>query len=236
MDATVKIVKRVMDVVGASVGLVVTAPLFPLIAAAIRLESPGPVFYSQERAGANPSPHGGTPRTFRMWKFRSMRVDAERGRPQFAAHDDPRITRVGKFLRRTRLDELPQLFNVLKGDMSLVGPRPERPEVLRYLSAAIPLFEERVRFVKPGITGLAQISLDYLGRMSDDMPIARHRDVLLNPFKLPEAEGAIADDMRTKLLFDMAYAATLENFFTFLKTDLFIILKTPLVMLGARGR
>ena len=237
MDASVRFVKRAMDVVGATVGLVVTAPLFPLIAAAIRAESRGSTFYSQVRVGSydSPWPHA-APKTFRMWKFRSMRTDAEQGKAQFATEGDARVTRIGRILRRSRLDELPQFWNVLRGEMSLIGPRPERPEVLEHLAAAIPLFEERTRFVKPGITGLAQISLDYLGRMTDDLPVAKYKSALLNPFKLPEAEGAIADDMRTKLLFDMAYAASLESFVTFLKTDLTVLLKTPFVMLGARGR
>jgi lipopolysaccharide/colanic/teichoic acid biosynthesis glycosyltransferase len=237
MNAHVRYLKRAIDLMGAGVGLVLTAPLFPIIAAAIRLESPGPIFYSQIRAGSMPdAARGGRVQTFRMWKFRSMRNDAEKGKAVFAAKGDPRITKVGNFLRKTRLDELPQFWNVLVGDMSIVGPRPERPEMLENLAAAIPMFEERTRFVKPGITGLAQVSLDYMGRMDDSLPIAKYRDQLLNPFKLEGAENAIADDMRTKLLFDMAYAASLENVTTFLKTDLGILLKTPLVMLGARGR
>jgi lipopolysaccharide/colanic/teichoic acid biosynthesis glycosyltransferase len=237
MDWKVQLTKRAIDVVGATVGLALTAPLFPLIAAAIKLESAGPVFYSQVRAGSNPDPRSaGRIGTFRMWKFRSMRNDAEKGKAQLATTGDPRVTRVGHFLRKTRLDELPQFINVLRGDMSLVGPRPERPELIEQLAAAIPMFEERVRLVRPGITGLAQVSLDYLGRMSDDMPIAQHREALLNPFKLPGAEGSVADDMRTKLLYDMAYAAALENFATFVKTEAEIIFRTPLVMLGARGR
>jgi len=146
------------------------------------------------------------------------------------------VKQVGRFLRKTRLDELPQFVNVLLGDMSIVGPRPERPELVRTLAAAIPMFEERTRMVRPGITGLAQVSLDYLGRMPEDSELARLKDTLLNPFKLEELEGSIADDMRTKLLFDLAYAARLEDFWTFLRTDLEIILRTPAVMLDARGR
>jgi lipopolysaccharide/colanic/teichoic acid biosynthesis glycosyltransferase len=241
MDWKVRVVKRAMDVAGATVGLCLVGPLFPLVAAAIYLDDPGPVFYSQVRVGGDPSsgpldPAQGPMPTFKMWKFRSMRVNAERAGAQLASTNDNRVTRLGGFLRKTRIDELPQLWNVLKGDMSLVGPRPERPELVKTLSAAIPLFEERTRMVRPGLTGLAQISLDYLGRMPEDSALASMKDVLLNPFKLPEAEGAIADDMRTKLLFDMAYAARLEDFWTFLKTDLEIILRTPIVMLGARGR
>lgn len=237
MNLHIRLLKRSMDLVGAAVGLAITAPLFPIIAAAIRAESRGPILFSQLRAGARTTPdRDERAPTFRMWKFRSMRTDAENGKAVFAEKGDPRITRVGNLLRKTRLDELPQFWNVLVGEMSLIGPRPERPEMLENLAAAIPLFEERTRFVKPGITGLAQVSLDYMGRMDDSLPISKHRDALLNPFKLEGAEDSIADDMRTKLLFDMAYAASLENFASFLWTDLGILLKTPLVMLSARGR
>jgi lipopolysaccharide/colanic/teichoic acid biosynthesis glycosyltransferase len=239
MDWKVKVAKRVMDVVGASAALVVTGPVFPVLAAAIYLDNPGPVFFAQERVGltdATARPTDDLP-TFKMWKFRSMRIDAEKdGKARLADKNDDRITRVGRFLRKTRLDELPQFWNVLRGDMSIVGPRPERPELVRNLAAAIPMFEERTRDVRPGITGLAQVSLDYLGRMPEDSEIARLKDTLLNPFKLEELEGSIADDMRTKLLYDLAYAARLEDFWTFLKTDLEIMLRTPAVMLGARGR
>lgn len=239
MDWKVAVVKRVVDVVGASVALVLTAPLFPVLAAAVWLDNPGPVFYSQVRVGRTP-PELDLLRdelpTFRMWKFRSMRIDAERGGVRLASANDDRVTRVGRFLRKTRLDELPQFLNVLFGDMSIVGPRPERPELVRTLAAAIPMFEERTRMVRPGITGLAQVSLDYLGRMPEDSELARLKDTLLNPFKLEELEGSIADDMRTKLLFDLAYAARLEDFWTFVRTDLEIMLRTPGVMLGARGR
>ena len=118
----------------------------------------------------------------------------------------------------------------------MVGPRPERPELVRTLAAAIPMFEERTRLVRPGITGLAQVSLDYLGRMPADSALTHLKDTLLNPFKLDELDGSLADDMRTKLLFDLAYAARLEEFWSFIRTDLEIIVRTPGVMLGARGR
>ena len=156
--------------------------------------------------------------------------------PLFKVADDPRITRLGRFLRRTSLDELPQFWNVLVGDMSIVGPRPERPELVKTLSAVIPMFEERTRMVRPGITGLAQVSLDYLGRIPADSAIAHLKDTLVNPFKLEGVEDSIADDMRTKLLYDLAYAARLEGFWSFLLTDLEIIVRTPFVMLSARGR
>lgn len=240
MDWKVSAVKRAMDVVGAGVGLALTAPLFPVIAAAIYVEDKGPIFYAQERVGRThpsaPWSSHGLP-TFKMWKFRSMRINAERdGKARLASADDDRITRIGRFIRKTRLDELPQFWNVLRGDMSIVGPRPERPELVRTLAAAIPFFEERTREVRPGITGLAQVSLDYLGRLPEDSDIAHLKDSLLNPFDLDDTEGSVADDMRTKLLYDLAYAARLEDFWTFLRTDLEIMVRTPLVMISARGR
>lgn len=238
MDRRVQLFKRAMDVLGAGVGLAVTAPLFPILAAAVYLDNPGPIFYGQVRVGRTPSDHTDLDDlpTFRMWKFRSMRIDAEKGKAQLASANDDRITRVGKFLRKSRLDELPQFWNVLRGDMSIVGPRPERPELVKTLSAVIPMFEERTRMVRPGITGLAQVSLDYLGRIPADSAIAHLKETLVNPFKLEGVEDSIADDMRTKLLYDLAYAARLEDFWTFLLTDLEIIVRTPFVMLSARGR
>jgi lipopolysaccharide/colanic/teichoic acid biosynthesis glycosyltransferase len=240
VNPSVKIAKRIVDVVGASLGLAVTLPLYPVIAAAIRLESTGPLIFRQKRAGRLRGAGNGRRYRFdefQMFKFRTMRPDAERETgPIMAGIDDPRITRVGRFLRKTRLDEIPQLWNVLKGDMSLVGPRPERPELLVNLALAIPFFEERMRDVKPGITGLAQISLGYSGRPDADSVINQYREVLTNPFKVAEAEGADADDMRMKLLYDFAYGASLEHFVTFLRTELYVIAKTPWVMLKGIGR
>jgi lipopolysaccharide/colanic/teichoic acid biosynthesis glycosyltransferase len=172
-----------------------------------------------------------------MFKFRTMRPDAEKGTGAvLAGQNDPRVTRVGRFLRKSRFDELPQLFNVLRGEMSLVGPRPERPELLGDLALAIPLFEERMRGVKPGITGLAQVSLGYTGRPLPGSAIAQHESALGNPFRMPGAEGALADDMRMKLLFDLAYSAATERFATFVRADLAILLRTPLTMLKGLGR
>jgi lipopolysaccharide/colanic/teichoic acid biosynthesis glycosyltransferase len=234
----VRLLKRLVDVAGSMAGLAVTLPLYIPIAAAIRAESQGPIFYVQRRAGRLiDQSDGGTWDEFDMIKFRSMTVDAERTLgPVLSAPGDPRVTRVGRLLRATRLDELPQFWNVLRGDMSLVGPRPERPELLRNLAMAIPFFEERTRGVKPGLTGLAQVSLGYTGAADAGSELARLRDTLTNPFDIPEAEGALADDMRSKLLFDLAYAAALEDFWSYVRLEAWIIVKTPIVMLLSRGR
>lgn len=210
----------------------------PVIAAAIYLDSPGPILYRQRRAGSlrKVSIEAGARRLkfheFTMHKFRTMRTDAEKGTGAvIAGQGDPRITRVGRFLRKSRLDELPQFWDVLRGEMSLVGPRPERPELLENLAYAIPLFEERMRDVKPGITGLAQISLGYTGNAPEGSDIAKLAATIQNPFDLEETKGSLADDMRIKLLYDLAYTASLEQLRTYLSTEARIIFKTPLVML-----
>jgi Undecaprenyl-phosphate glucose phosphotransferase len=144
------VVKRAMDAVLSFGGLVVLSPVLALIAAAVKLSSSGPVFYRQERCGLNGKP-------FPMLKFRTMRADAEaRSGPVWAVKDDPRRTWLGSFLRRTSLDELPQLINVLTGDMSLVGPRPERPVFIQQFTQTIPNYMAR-HCVKAGITGWAQV-------------------------------------------------------------------------------
>jgi lipopolysaccharide/colanic/teichoic acid biosynthesis glycosyltransferase len=236
--APVRVVKRVIDIVGSAAGLSLTLPLYLPIAAAIKLDSPGPIFFVQRRAGRLIEEDGKPPRwdEFEMLKFRTMRDDAERGiGAVVATKGDPRVTRVGRFLRATRLDEIPQFWNVLRGEMSLVGPRPERPELLVNLALAIPFFEERTRDLKPGLTGLAQVSLGYTGAPREGSEIAKLKDTLTNPFDIEEAEGALADDMRIKLMFDLAYAAALEEFWSFVKVETKILLQTPLVMLLKRG-
>lgn len=146
--------KRLLDMLVATVLLVMTLPLMVVVALLIKCDSRGPVFYRQERVGL-----GG--RVFTLCKFRSMRQDAEAaGEPRWAAAADPRITRVGRIIRYTRIDELPQLLNVLRGDMSMIGPRPERPYFVDLLASAIPLYTAR-HWIKPGITGWAQVNAPY---------------------------------------------------------------------------
>ena len=152
--------KRLLDLVLLAVGLLFLAPLFPLVALATRLDSSGPIFYRQTRCGRAGKP-------FSIIKFRTMVSDAEKdGKPQWATKDDCRITRVGRFLRKTRLDELPQLFNVLRGEMSIIGPRPERPEFVEQLQQEIPFYRTRL-MVKPGLTGWAQIQYHYGNTVED---------------------------------------------------------------------
>lgn len=152
--------KRVIDVAAALLILLLTWPLMIATAIAVRVDSPGPILFSQERVGRENKP-------FTLFKFRSMRADAEKlSGPVWATQDDPRITRCGRFLRKSRLDELPQLFNVLAGHMSLVGPRPERPHFVQDLSEKIPYFRQR-HVVKPGLTGWAQINYRYGSTFED---------------------------------------------------------------------
>jgi lipopolysaccharide/colanic/teichoic acid biosynthesis glycosyltransferase len=221
--------KRLFDIVCAATGLLVLAPLGLLLALLIKLADGGPIFYGQIRVGQFGKP-------FRILKFRSMVVNADKMGMPVTRQKDPRITRIGGFLRKAKLDELPQLWNVLVGEMSLVGPRPERPELLVNLALAIPFFEERMRDIKPGITGLAQVSLGYSGRAPQHSEVAAFEATLTTPFGLEEAEGAEADDMRMKLLFDLAYSAALESLSTYLRTELSVIVKTPLVMVLGLGR
>jgi exopolysaccharide biosynthesis polyprenyl glycosylphosphotransferase len=164
-------VKRASDVLIAFGLLVFLFPVMVIAALAIKYDSSGPVLYRQQRVGLR-GQH------FMLLKFRSMVEDAERdGRPVWAAQGDPRVTRVGRFIRLVRIDELPQLFNVLRGEMSMVGPRPERPYFVDHLSKLIPGFVER-HSVKPGITGWAQVNFPY---------------------------GASIEDARTKLVYDLDY-------------------------------
>ena len=146
-------VKRVFDFLFSFVALIVLSVPMLIIALVVFINSEGPAFYKQERVGLNG-------KSFILYKFRSMRMDAESHGAQWAVDDDPRVTNVGRFMRMTRLDELPQLINILKGDMSFVGPRPERPIFYEQFAEYIDGFDERIKVV-PGLTGLAQISGGY---------------------------------------------------------------------------
>ena len=162
-----KMYKRACDIALSTAGLIVTLPLFPAVALLIVLESRGPVFFKQVRVGQGE-------RNFVVYKFRTMRNDAESTTGAvWAQPDDPRTTRVGRLLRKSRLDELPQLYNVLKGDMALIGPRPERPEFVERLKKVIPYYPER-HSVKPGITGWAQIKYPYGASVEDAIEKLRY--------------------------------------------------------------
>jgi lipopolysaccharide/colanic/teichoic acid biosynthesis glycosyltransferase len=206
--------ERVINVIIALVGLVVTAPVWLVIAILIKLTSRGPVFYAQTRIGLNSrstEPAVADPRRqqdlggrpFTIHKFRTMTTEAEHGSgPVWASRNDPRVTAFGRILRQLRLDELPQLINVIMGDMNIVGPRPERPSLFAELRRQIPDYPLRQR-TRPGITGHAQVNLEY---------------------------DSCVDDVRTKLRYDLEYIERRS-----LLTDLKIMLKTIPVILFRRG-
>lgn len=171
--------QRVLDIVLSVVGLLVGIPLIAIFGILIKLEDNGPITYKQERLGK-----GG--KRFYIYKLRSMRTDAEKFGAQWAEKNDPRITKVGKFIRKTRIDEIPQLFNILKGDMSIIGPRPERPEFTQEFNEEIPGFINRLA-VKPGLTGWAQINGGYditpQEKLVEDIYYIENRSILLD-FKI----------------------------------------------------
>ncbi|RMG72248.1 MAG: exopolysaccharide biosynthesis polyprenyl glycosylphosphotransferase, partial [Chloroflexi bacterium] len=172
--------KRVMDISLSLIVLIVLLGLLPILAVLIRLDSKGGVFYSQIRTGMNGKP-------FRIYKFRTMRSDAEAdGQARFSVKGDPRVTRMGRIMRPTRLDELPQVWNVIKGDMSIVGPRPERPEHIRRLEQQIPFYRTRL-VIRPGLTGWAQVKYQYgstdedaLVKLEYDLYYIRNQSILLD--------------------------------------------------------
>jgi lipopolysaccharide/colanic/teichoic acid biosynthesis glycosyltransferase len=209
------VLHRVLNIVIASIAIVLTLPLMLLIALAVKLTSPGPVLYTQTRVGRNrrrllppgaryrESDRGGKP--FTMFKFRTMRPNGhgpDDATQVWATPDDPRITRVGRYLRLYRLDELPQLLNVLRGDMDIVGPRPEQTAIFARLREQIPGYQERQR-VRPGITGWAQINQHY---------------------------DSSIDDVRRKLAFDLEYISRRS-----IQEDLRIMLRTLPVVAGKCG-
>ncbi len=175
--------KRLIDIFVAIVGLSIHIALFPLIALLIRLDSPGPILFRQERSGK-----GG--HSIWIWKYRTMVQDAEPdGEARWASPSDPRVTRIGKWMRRTRLDEIPQFWNVLRGDMSLIGPRPERPEWIAQLEKQIPFYRARL-LVQPGLSGWSQVNYGYVRTVEDtalkleyDLYYIRHRSLTLD-FKI----------------------------------------------------
>lgn len=219
-----RLIKRTLDLIGATVGLVLVAPIMLLVALAVKLDSPGPVFYTQLRVGVNRrrtdrrycqrvgvdeqrgrdrrrEDYMGRP--FQIIKFRTMIYDAERQTgPVWATRNDPRITRLGRILRKTRLDEVPQFWSVLKGDMSLVGPRPERPSFVRQLCGKVEDYHRRLE-VKPGLTGLAQVENGYDSSVT-----------------------SVTDKVR----FDIKYISSWS-----ILTDLRILLKTVVVVVTGKG-
>ncbi|QFI37445.1 glycosyltransferase [Moritella marina ATCC 15381] len=203
---SVVIPKRFSDILISITALIVFLPLVPLAALAIKLNSKGPVFYRQLRVGEIKNEYV---EVFMLIKFRTMGVESEtKSGPVWAQKQDARVTSVGRFLRKTRIDELPQLINVLLGDMAIVGPRPERPVFCGKLEEKIPYYLERTNGVRPGITGLAQVS---------------------------QGADTCLEDVQNKLYWDHSYALSLTSFSRWLKADAVIILKTFLTMVTFKG-
>lgn len=202
----VRIGKRTCDIVLGAMALVVLVIAYVPVALAIKLTSRGPVFYRQLRVG-QAEPH--LTRLFYLYKFRTMYIDAEKRGAVWASANDPRVTPVGRFMRKTRIDELPQAINVLKGDMSIIGPRPERPVFFQKLETEIPFYVERTFGLKPGITGLAQVNQGY---------------------------DASIEDVRSKVSYDHAYAMRLMDPWDWIKTDVWIVLRTFTTMVLGRGQ
>jgi sugar transferase (PEP-CTERM system associated) len=189
--------KRLLDVAIAAIGLLLAAPLMLLTAIAVAIDSPGPLLYRQVRSGELGRP-------FTLYKFRSMRTDAENSGAKFAEENDSRITRIGRLIRKMRIDELPQLYNVLRGEMSMVGPRPERPIFIEQLERQVPYFKQRL-YVKPGLTGHAQVRCRY---------------------------GATAEDHLEKLQYDLYYIKSYSVMFDL--SIILDTIKVVLLRIGAR--
>jgi len=207
IDPNIFLFKRSIDISFSIIFLIVTLPLATIVAVLIKLSTPGPIFYCQLRVGKidNDSVN-----YFHMIKFRTMVNDAEGSTGAvWAIANDNRLTCIGKFLRKTRLDELPQLINVIKGDMSLIGPRPERPEIVKTLANEIPFYSERTYQMLPGITGLAQVYQGY---------------------------DTCIEDVKTKIGYDFSYSLSLTSLRTWLLMDCGIFFKTLMVMLLGRGQ
>ena len=208
IPAHVRAAKRFVDVLGATVALIVFAPAMAVVGLWIKLDSPGNVFYVQERERPGKS---GRPRPFRMFKFRSMVMNAEATTGPVWAASSPnagRVTKVGHFIRKYHLDELPQFINVLLGDMSIVGPRPERPFFTRILEEQVPGYSDRISQLKPGITGWAQVHV---------------------------ASDTTVDSVKEKVMHDLVYLAHCYDLGSYLRMELYVLWRTVFVMLSGKG-
>ena len=183
--------KVIMDIILAPILLILLFPFAFIVALIHKIESPGPIFYKQLRAGKNGEP-------FYLIKFRTMIQDAEKHGRKFATKNDPRVTKIGRIMRKLRLDEVPQLINVVKGEMSLIGPRPERPEFIEKFSKQIPFYRLRLE-IKPGLTGWAQVHYKYTGprleeqirRLEYDLYYIKNRSILLDLIVLLKTVGVV---------------------------------------------
>lgn len=176
VSAIYRIDKRLIDIIGAAFGIIISIPFIVIFGILLRMESPGPIIFKQERVGYRG-------KVFTIYKLRSMNNNAEKNGAVWAQKNDPRITKIGKFIRNTRIDELPQMFNIFKGDMTIIGPRPERPEFTLDFEKNIPGFIHRVA-VKPGLTGWAQINGGYdispREKLKYDMYYINNRNFMLD--------------------------------------------------------